>query len=48
MYQYSRAIYRSVKDMIDPYGDRESQLESRRSVLTASEPSMERLAADPL
>ena len=23
MYQYSRAIYRSIKDMIDPYGDRE-------------------------
>ena len=33
MYQYSRAIYRSIKDMIDPYGDRESQLESRRAVL---------------
>ena len=48
MYQYSRAIYRSVKDMIDPYGDRESQLESRRSVLTACEQTMERLAADPL
>jgi hypothetical protein len=28
MYQYSRAIYRSVKDMIDPYADRETQLES--------------------
>ena len=37
MYQYSRAIYRSVKDMIDPYGDRSSQLESRRAVLTACE-----------
>ena len=26
MYQYSRAIYRSVKDMIDPYSDRRTQL----------------------
>ena len=48
MYQYSRAIYRSIKDMIDPYGDRSSQLESRRAVLTACEQTMERLAADPL
>jgi hypothetical protein len=48
MYQYSRAIYRSGKDMIDPYGDRESQIESRRSVLEACEQTMERLANDPL
>jgi hypothetical protein len=48
MYQYSRAIYRTVKDMIDPYGDRESQLESRRAVLMACEQTMERLAKDPL
>jgi hypothetical protein len=48
MYQYSRAIYRSIKDMIDPYGDRASQLESRRAVLLACETTMERLAADPL
>jgi hypothetical protein len=48
MYQYSRAIYRSVKDMIDPYGDRESQIESRRAVLEACEHTMERLASDPL
>src|SRR3954464_11547032 len=47
MYQYSRAIYRSIKDMIDPYGDRLSQLESRRAVLTACEQTMERLASDP-
>ncbi|HWX08688.1 MAG TPA: hypothetical protein VNY33_01820, partial [Gaiellaceae bacterium] len=45
---YSRAIYRSVKDLIDPYGDRESQLESRRAVLMACEHTMERLANDPL
>ena len=48
MYQYSRAIYRSVKDMIDPYADRETQLESRRGVLIACEQTMERLASDPL
>jgi hypothetical protein len=48
MYQYSRAIYRSVKDLIDPYGDRESQIESRRAVLMACENTMERLANDPL
>ena len=48
MYQYSRAIYRSVKDMIDPYGDRDSQLEARRAVLEACEQTMERLANDPL
>ena len=47
MYQYSRAIYRSVKDMIDPYADRETQLESRRGVLIACEQTMERLASDP-
>src|SRR5262252_3438094 len=48
MYQYSRAIYRSIKDLIDPYADRETQLEYRRAVLEACEQTMERLAADPL
>ncbi|MHB8469526.1 MAG: hypothetical protein ACYDCH_07225 [Gaiellaceae bacterium] len=48
MYQYSRAIYRSIKDLIEPYADRESQVESRRAVLTACEQTMERLAKDPL
>ena len=48
MYQYSRAIYRSIKDMIDPYADAETQLESRRAVLVACEQTMERLATDPL
>src|SRR5690242_20868106 len=47
MYQYSRAIYKSIKDLIDPYSDRETQLESRRAVLEACEQTMERLAADP-
>jgi hypothetical protein len=48
MYQYSRAIYRSVKDRIDPYADPDTQLESRRAVLMACEQTMERLARDPL
>src|SRR5438128_10682687 len=48
MYQYSRAIYKSVKDQIDPYSDRETQLDSRRAVLEACEQTMERLATDPL
>ena len=48
MYQYSRAIYRSIKDLIDPYVDKESQLEYRRTVLMACEQTMERLAKDPL
>jgi hypothetical protein len=48
MYQYSRAIYRSIKDMIDPYADLETQLESRRSVLVCCEQTMERLAKDPM
>jgi len=47
MYQYSRAIYRSIKDLIDPYVDGPTQLEYRREVLAACEGTMERLAADP-
>src|ERR1044071_2263956 len=41
MYQYSRAIYRSIKDLIDPYVDQEAQLEFRRAVLDACEQTME-------
>src|SRR3954466_15985803 len=47
MYQYSRAIYRTIKDKIDPYVDPDTQLEYRRDVLTACEQTMERLASDP-
>src|SRR3972149_2859676 len=47
MYQYSRAIYRSIKDLIDPYADKTTQLEYRRAVLCECEQTMERLAADP-
>ncbi len=47
MYQYSRAIYRSIKDLIDPYSTAAVQLASRRAVLEQCEGTMERLAADP-
>src|SRR5829696_5791276 len=48
MYQYSLAIYRSIKDLIDPHVQRDTQLEYRRAVLAACEDTMERLARDPL
>ena len=48
MDQYSRAIYRSIKDLIDPYVPAETQAEYRRAVLAACEDTMERLARDPL
>src|SRR6187551_3290864 len=48
MYQYSRAIYRSIKDLIDPYVPPAEALEYRRQVLEACEQTMERLATDPL
>src|SRR5947199_10554419 len=48
MYQYSRAIYRSIRDLIDPYVAPEVRLEYRRAVLEQCEQTMERLAADPL
>ena len=47
MYQYSRAIYRSIRDLIDPYVDGATRLEYRREVLSACESTMERLASDP-
>ncbi len=47
MYQYSRAIYRSIKDLIDPYVEPHVQLEYRQAVLAACEQTMERLAKDP-
>ena len=48
MYQYSRAIYRSIKDLVDPYADPETRMASRRDVLMACEQTMERLARDPM
>ncbi len=47
MYQYSRVIYRSLKDHIDPYADQETQLDYRRALLAECEATMLRLAADP-
>jgi hypothetical protein len=47
MYQYSRAIYRTIKDLVDPYVDQETRMEHRREVLAACESTMERLARDP-
>jgi hypothetical protein len=47
MYQYSRAIYQSIKDLVDPYVDPQVQLEYRQAVLTACEQTMERLTRDP-
>jgi hypothetical protein len=47
MYQYSRAIYRSIKDLIDPYVATDTQAEYRREVLAACEETVERLAKDP-
>ena len=47
MYQYSRAIYRSIKDLIDPWAEPEKQLEYRREVLALCEECVERLAKDP-
>ena len=47
MYQFSRAIYRSIKDVIEPYADIETRLLARREVLAACESTMSRLALDP-
>jgi hypothetical protein len=47
MYQYSRAIYRSIKDLVDPYVTQSTQVVYRRAVLEACEQTMERLAKDP-
>ena len=47
MYQYSRAIYQSIKDLVDPYVEPEVQLRYRQAVLTACEQTMERLTRDP-
>jgi hypothetical protein len=47
MYQYSRAIYRSIKDLVDPYATASQQVAYRKEVLEACEQTMERLARDP-
>src|ERR1700751_208858 len=48
MYQYSRAIYRSIKDLVDPYVTPETGVQYRRELLEACEQTMERLSKDPL
>src|SRR5437762_14198576 len=48
MYQYSRAIYRAIKDLIDPYVAPELHLEYRRAVLEQREQTLERIARPPL
>ena len=40
MYQYSRAIYRSIKDLVDPYVTAETRVQYRREVLEACEHTM--------
>jgi hypothetical protein len=47
MYQYSRAIYRSIKDLIDPYVDQPTRLEYRRAVLCECDLTMARQAQYP-
>ena len=47
MYQYSRAIYRSIRHLVDPYVPPTSRVAYRRAVLDACEQTMERLAHDP-
>ena len=47
MYQYSRAIYRSLRDLIDPYAAPEVQMEYRRALLWECEQTLSRLARDP-
>ena len=47
MYQYSRAIYRSLRELIDPYAAVEVQMEYRRALLWECEQTLSRLARDP-
>ena len=48
MYQYSRAIYRSIRDLAATRtSTRAPSLDYRREVLAACEGTMERLASDP-
>jgi hypothetical protein len=47
IYQYSRAIYRSVRELVDPFATRQTRLEYRRRVLVACEGTIEQLASDP-
>ena len=47
MYHYSRAIFRALKDMVEPQTDSVTPGEARRQVLEACERTVERIAEDP-
>ena len=47
MYHYSRAIFRALKDMVEPQTDSVTPEEARRQVLEACERTVERIAEDP-
>jgi hypothetical protein len=47
MYHYSRAIFRALKDMVEPQSDTVTTEEARRQVLEACERTVQRLAEDP-
>jgi hypothetical protein len=47
MYQYSRAMYRSLRELIDPYVSHEVRMEYRRALLWECEQTLSRLAKDP-
>ena len=47
MYQYSRAIFLAVKNLVDESQPGMGRVEAQRRVLTACEAAVERLAADP-
>src|SRR6476620_5628650 len=47
MYQYSRAIFLAVKNLVDESQPGVSRVEAQRRVLAACEAAVERLAADP-
>ena len=47
MYHYSRAIFRALKDMVEPQNDSVTPGEARRQVLEACERTVQRLAEDP-
>ena len=47
MYQYSRAIFLAVKDLVDDSQPGVNRVEAQRRVLAACEAAVERLAADP-
>ena len=47
MYQYSRAIFLAVKNLVDDSQPGVGRVEAQRRVLTACEAAVERIAADP-